>query len=93
MSNLKTLKDIEHEFARKFDSIGFNIKCSCGRRRVPIILSAIDLRREAIKRIKYLEKINKEKSKFARHEFIEGRIHEIKEFFNIPWKELKDGHI
>ena len=47
------------------------------------------LKQEAIKRIRYLEKINKEKSKFARKEFIKGRIHELKDFFNISEEDLK----
>jgi len=48
-----------------------------------------NLKQAAIKRIKYLEKINKEESKFARHEFIKGRIHELKEFCNITEEDLK----
>lgn len=80
MTELKTLKDFE---------LAFNTGLS------PASSQAFkELKQEAIKRIKELEIIKendyKEWHKEAAH-FIEGRIFEIKHFFNITEEELKGG--
>ena len=72
---LKTLKDLPGHI------VGLGTKQTC--------VGINELKQEAVKWIKYLEGINTEKSKFARKEFIKGRIHELKNFCNISEEDLE----